>query len=187
MFDFVSSPRGPSFAVLPGEVIKLTCRRPCAQGGRSRPPAHVTHQPLVGYASKGSGFQQRNGSNGAGERPHSVAIVRRGEARASHTANLVSIPSAAVAAMILGTTVAFWARPVGTAGGVEDREMTLLWARLKSWWQTRAARAAYRRRRAFESRSRSMPASRNTSQPIFESVSAETQPVWTAPDPNFGY
>ena len=33
----------------------------------------------------------------------------------------------------------------GTVGGVEDREMTLLWARLKSWWQTRAARAAYRR------------------------------------------
>jgi hypothetical protein len=44
----------------------------------------------------------------------------------------------------------FWAHYVvtassETAGGVEDREMTLLWARLKSWWQARAARAAYRR------------------------------------------
>jgi hypothetical protein len=43
--------------------------------------------------------------------------------------------SAELAAMNLGAAV----------GGAEDREMTLLWARLKSWWERRAARAAYRR------------------------------------------
>jgi hypothetical protein len=36
-------------------------------------------------------------------------------------------------------------RLFGRGGGAESRKMILLWAKLKSLWQKRAARAAYRR------------------------------------------